>query len=192
MLAQFVLRPRFNRLLVALYVDCERRTADVTLTYEGRLIRTNDAVPFAQVGTVEAAHSYLHGVAGQPPHSPYGNRMETLEAHCRLGLLGVQRHVPGQVQRKAHVAEYIECVALSHPKWGKPATLPPPARYEDVRRGLIEQGRYRATLRFANEGFMTSTGRFVSRKSALLIAEKAHQIINKTAPIGVLHSEDMW
>lgn len=44
----------------------------------------------------------------------------------------------------------------------------------------------------SNQGFVTSTGRFVDRKEALAIAKAAGQIIKKQGNANNLYSEDLW
>lgn len=43
-----------------------------------------------------------------------------------------------------------------------------------------------------NQGFMTSTGRWVDREEGCKIARAAGQIRHKTGPDNILFSEDMW
>lgn len=42
------------------------------------------------------------------------------------------------------------------------------------------------------QGFITETGQFVSRKDALKIAEKCNQIIRRSCSGDELYSEDVW
>jgi hypothetical protein len=62
------------------------------------------------------------------------------------------------------------------------ASLLPP---EEVER-LSEQ------LAGVNQGFMTSTGRFVDRREAWTIAEAAGQILPRARHSGCLYSEDIY
>ena len=44
----------------------------------------------------------------------------------------------------------------------------------------------------STQGFLTSTGRFVDRKEACVIARAAGQLIRKTGGDSTLYSEDLW
>lgn len=65
------------------------------------------------------------------------------------------------------------------------ATLPPPARHNDILWGF---GRVLPE----DQGFITSTGRFVGRREAAGIALGAGQVEELTAPASGLFSEDLW
>ena len=70
------------------------------------------------------------------------------------------------------------------------AVIVSPARHHNVlheahRLGLEDEGP-------DAQGFITSTGRFVDRREACLIAKRADQIIKKTGPDHILFSEDLW
>lgn len=47
------------------------------------------------------------------------------------------------------------------------------------------------SLKFGKQGFATTTGRFVNRKEAFIIASKANQINKKHGQLDVLYSEDI-
>ena len=68
--------------------------------------------------------------------------------------------------------------------------VPRPGRHHDVIAKMRADGRP-APIRGC-QGFITSTGRFVDRHHAALIAERAGQITKKTGPDDKLFSEDMW
>lgn len=70
--------------------------------------------------------------------------------------------------------------------------LPIPARHGDVLRRLHKYGGNDPGP--DGQGFLTNTGRFVSRKEGYTIAKAAGQIIHKSGNLhdGVLYSEDMW
>ena len=44
----------------------------------------------------------------------------------------------------------------------------------------------------ATQGFLTNKGRFMCRRSALVLATERKQLIQKTQPTHLLFSEDMW
>ena len=70
-------------------------------------------------------------------------------------------------------------------------SVPAPGRHHDVIRMMHEKHGLRNTdMRL--QGFVTSTGRFVTREEAVPIATAAGQIIKKTCPAFQLFSEDVW
>lgn len=91
------------------------------------------------------------------------------------------------------VVETILCVAaLAPPRAdGVPGqficSMPRPARHGDIVQRMPKEW-------WGTQGFLTSTGRFVSRKEAWVIAEAAGQILRctSTSGPGTLYSEDLW
>jgi len=90
-------------------------------------------------------------------------------------------------------AERIVAVAcrVTAPETGSPrgqfqatVTLPAPARHHDILWGF---GRVLPE----DQGFLTSTGRYVDRKEAAQIAWAAEQVKTLIAPPN-LYSEDLW
>lgn len=84
--------------------------------------------------------------------------------------------------------ERIVCVAIKH-KSGYYASLPPPFRHSDVMLAIDSAG--------IEQGFLTSTGRFVGRGEAYAIAKAASQLLPDDRPghtptPGTLYSEDLW
>ncbi len=69
-------------------------------------------------------------------------------------------------------------------------SLNKPGRHHDVLAIMATNLVYQLDLDI--QGFITSTGRFVDRKEACLIATKAKQILVKTRPLDTLFSEDVW
>lgn len=71
-------------------------------------------------------------------------------------------------------------------------SVPPPGRHHSVMRLMSEKGL--GTEAMHNQGFVTSTGRFVNRCEAFKIATEAGQIIKKTGNPNSqdLYSEDVW
>lgn len=69
-------------------------------------------------------------------------------------------------------------------------TLPMPARHPQIVHNMsacdLPQG--------GSQGFLTSTGRYVTRQEAWDIAENANQLMPcaPTGPKGTLFSEDLW
>lgn len=69
-------------------------------------------------------------------------------------------------------------------------SVAPPMRHHHVIRYLARRGVGPEKLH--DQGFVTSTGRFVNRIEGLTVAQAAGQIIVKTPPEYELFSEDMW
>lgn len=89
-------------------------------------------------------------------------------------------------------AETIVAAAVFH---GCTISLPPPARHHTILHSLtLVMGDLAAEVHPANQGFLTSTGRFVNRTEGYYIASRADQIIHKSGNAGepTLYSEDMW
>ncbi len=69
-------------------------------------------------------------------------------------------------------------------------SLPPPARHHTVIQMMAELGMGPETM--GDQGFVTDSGRFVSRSEAAIIATQADQLILKSFPTDLLFSEDVW
>lgn len=69
-------------------------------------------------------------------------------------------------------------------------TLPKPARHHDIIRAAIFAGV--ETLKGAEQGFLTSDGEFLTRKSALVHALACDQVRGGKTIGSVLTSEDLW
>lgn len=69
-------------------------------------------------------------------------------------------------------------------------TVPPPGRHHNVCHLMAAAGLEPETMR--DQGFVTSTGRFVDRHQAAIIARSAQQLLRKTNPTDLLFSEDVW
>lgn len=77
------------------------------------------------------------------------------------------------------------------------ALVPPPGRHHTVFAGVRgtcgENEKTRDFCCAAQQGFVTSTGRFVDRAEAYKIAQAADQIIMHGSSVpGTLFSEDLW
>lgn len=69
-------------------------------------------------------------------------------------------------------------------------SVPRPGRHHDVFKVMTE--REAAASRLDDQGFVTSTGRFVNRAEAARLARAAHQLIREPTPADTLTSEDVW
>lgn len=84
--------------------------------------------------------------------------------------------------------ERIVAAALRYE--GQVYSLPPPARHHSVCQMMSDLGLGPETMR--DQGFITDSGRYVSRSDALIIATAANQLLRKTFPTDLLFSEDVW
>jgi hypothetical protein len=85
----------------------------------------------------------------------------------------------------------ITAAAISFPS-GTVISVEPPLRHHDCFRAARERGILFGEMHDGEQGFVTSDGRFVDRKQALVIAQAAGQIRRKTPPDYLLFSEDVW
>lgn len=70
--------------------------------------------------------------------------------------------------------------------------LPAPNRHHHIIQASIPEDLPRKAVCCADQGFITSTGRYVTREEAVPIARAAGQLIRKTSPEDKLFSEDLW
>lgn len=71
--------------------------------------------------------------------------------------------------------------------------LSPPARHHDLLQALLRQGADRQMVAEAEQGFLTSAGRFVDRQTAWHLAEAAGQIRARLDGLsGMLFTENLW
>lgn len=71
-------------------------------------------------------------------------------------------------------------------------SLPRPGRHCDVFKDMRENHGIENVLGPDNQGFVTSTGRFVGRQEAMRIAKAAKQIERGKFQPDTLFSEDLW
>lgn len=84
--------------------------------------------------------------------------------------------------------ERITQVAIRYE--GAVYSLPSPNRHHHILLRLAQRNLDRWPIS-GQQGFVTSTGRFVNRNEAFMIAEKAGQLIRRHKE-GELFSEDLW
>lgn len=77
MLANFTITRTFHKLRATIIVDCVRKEANVTLTYDRRLRECRD-IPYHEVSMPDTAEAWL-----SKPYSEYGNLIESLENQYR-------------------------------------------------------------------------------------------------------------
>lgn len=72
-------------------------------------------------------------------------------------------------------------------------TRPPPARHPTLILDAekVKSGSEGRVLMGAEQGFLTSTGLFVTREEAMVIAKEAKQLPSSFAS-GRLYTEDLW
>lgn len=94
--------------------------------------------------------------------------------------------------RKPRVPEIIVAAACLVEKLI--VSIPRPARHHHILKAIFDATGKRRLSCVAPEhqGFLTSTGRFVDRKEACVIARANNQILTKTGPDDILFSEDLW
>jgi hypothetical protein len=87
------------------------------------------------------------------------------------------------------MTERIVAAAIYH---GSTISLPPPARHHTILQAMdLTMGIDATAVPPANQGFLTSDGRFVGRTEGFHIAWKAGQG-KLDAETPVLYSEDLW
>ena len=77
MLSLFIIHRTFNSTRITLTVDCENRTADITVTHD-RIIRDQGSCNIWECDAPEKAEAYLSKGRG-----PHGSLIETLNAQYR-------------------------------------------------------------------------------------------------------------
>ena len=70
--------------------------------------------------------------------------------------------------------------------------VPRPGRHHTVIAMMANEGLPNEAMALPNQGFVTSTGRFVDRYEGARIARAAGQIIREPTPPDMLTSEDVW
>jgi hypothetical protein len=87
-------------------------------------------------------------------------------------------------------------VAAAIQRGGISWELPPPARHHNVIAIMPRDADGYYDRAGDVQGFVTSEGRFVDRRSAMFIAEAAHQLKRRDTPGSYqgpdLYSEDLW
>jgi hypothetical protein len=86
--------------------------------------------------------------------------------------------------------ETIERAAIYYN--GTTYSVPRPGRHHNVCHKMLAKGLPNEALSLKNQGFLTSTGRFVDRYEAARIARAAGQIVREPTPPDMLTSEDVW
>jgi len=112
------------------------------------------------------------------------------DGHCaRCGLIPIMgdQCPPGFFDE---TAELIVRAAIQHD--GTIYSLPPPARHHNVIRMMFADGFPSEAVALQNQGFVTSTGRFVDRYQGAKIARRAGQLVRLPTPPDMLTSEDVW
>jgi len=74
-------------------------------------------------------------------------------------------------------------------KEGKVYTSPKPARHFNILQAMNKKG-YPTTK--VQRGFLTSEGKYVNRRQARVIAERANQLLPDNFGLRELYTEDVW
>jgi hypothetical protein len=76
---------------------------------------------------------------------------------------------------------------------GMAISLPAPNRHHNVIHAMHKRGWMDESREEIAQGFVTSTGRFVEREEAFVIAKAAGQLLDRSnRTFGYLFSEDVW
>jgi hypothetical protein len=86
--------------------------------------------------------------------------------------------------------ETIVRAAIRHVE-GDVHSVPRPGRHHDVIHSMGERYQHRRPEGH-EQGFLTSTGRFIGRDEAWRIAERSGQLLPRATGAGHLFSEDVW
>jgi hypothetical protein len=149
----------------------------------------DECMPNGTMGTGHGA-SRMRG-PGAPKINPQcGSQGIDRDGHCaRCGLTPStdDRCPPGFLDE---TAEMIIRAAIRHD--GTAYSLPAPARHHNVIALMIGDGLPSESCRLQNQGFVTSTGRFVDRYEGFRVARAAGQLWRSPTPPDMLTSEDVW
>lgn len=102
------------------------------------------------------------------------------------GTMGTGR---GALRKRSDV-ETIERAAIFYN--GTIYSVPRPGRHHTVIQMMARDNFPNEAMSLKNQGFVTSTGRFVDRYEGAKIARAAGQIIREPTPPDMLTSEDVW
>ncbi|MEL4071706.1 hypothetical protein WKW50_16295 [Ochrobactrum sp. GPK 3] len=106
-------------------------------------------------------------------------------------LLEDFRNKAKTILEKREPKEFIVAAAIYH---GGIISLPKPARHHTILQAMDTEMQIGGVINPQQQGFITSTGRYVNRTEAWYIAQAAGQIIRKTSGEDTpnLYSEDLW
>lgn len=91
------------------------------------------------------------------------------------------------------MAEQETIVGVAAKAYGKLYQLPKPNRHHHLLDIMYKEKNEAFQVAADEEGFITSTGRYVNREEGLVIAEKANQVIaERHRPGSELYSESVW
>lgn len=84
-------------------------------------------------------------------------------------------------------------VGVAAKAYGKLYQLPKPNRHHDLLDIMFKERGEQEQVAADEEGFITSTGRYVNREEGLVIAQKANQILpERHNHPSELYSESVW
>lgn len=130
---------------------------------------------------------------GEPKINPQcGSQGLDDDGHCeRCGLIPIMgEHCPPGFLVEDPAREMIVRAALRYK--GEIYSTTPPGRHHNVMWTMLASGLPTESCEIPNQGFLTSTGRFVDRYEGFRIAKAAGQLWRKPTPDGMLTSEDVW
>jgi len=162
-------------------------TAKITDAQRELAIKFQDeCMPDGTMGTGHASRSRR-----KPMINPQcGSQGLDNDGHCaRCGLIPITGNhcPPGFLDPNV---EMIVRAAIHYD--GTTYSLPAPARHHNVITLMIDDELPSESCALKNQGFVTSTGRFVDRYEGFKIAKAAGQLWRSSTPPNMLTSEDVW
>lgn len=149
----------------------------------------DECMPNGTMGTGRGASRPR--TAGKPMINPQcGSQGLDRDGHCaRCGLIPIMGDhcPPGFLDANA---EMIVRAAIRYE--GTVYSLPAPARHHNVIALMINDGLPSESCSIPNQGFVTSTDRFVDRYEGFRVARDAGQLWRSPTPPDMLTSEDVW
>lgn len=119
-----------------------------------------------------------------------GSQGLDLDGHCaRCGLIPIM----GETCPPGFLDENVEMIVRAAIQYnGTIYSLPAPARHHNVMTLMLNDNMPSEAMALQNQGFVTSTGRFVDRYEGCRIARAAGQLWRRPTPDDMLTSEDVW
>jgi hypothetical protein len=152
---------------------------------------------------LDVLHSFIMGAANTVEiHENGANRVvikarEGFEGSYREREVVVERGLEAALvkwaKKNPRLGEEEITAAAIRDQDGKVWTLPQPARHCDVLKHIYEQtGKPTLGLHGDHQGFVTDTGRYVTRREGEIVARAKCQIKRGRIIGGELTSEDLW
>ena len=114
----------------------------------------------------------------------------TQDLAAKCAPLGQRSEAFSQIRIIPDPVETIAAAAIQYE--GVVYQAPPPARHHTVIKLMMDLGLPNESCTLHNQGFVTSSGRFVDRYEGATIARAAGQLVRDPTPPDMLTSEDVW